>query len=144
MNTPQWVAETIGWLQSHSQLASYGTAASAIAAVCTFLWKVAVDSKEAALKRFDKFQEMRKRTDEGTLSSTLDTIDGDCEPSIADLDLTRKEEVLAFYEEIAIMANSGLIGRRLAYYMFGYYAKKINESRAFWADGTVPSTHFSS
>ena len=42
-----------------------------------------------------------------------------------------KRKFLGFYEEIAIMVNSKLINEELAFYMFGYYAKKCNELDVF-------------
>ena len=41
---------------------------------------------------------------------------------------------LTFFEEIAILKNSGLLNSDLAYYMFGYYAAKCLESQNFWSD----------
>lgn len=46
----------------------------------------------------------------------------------------QKRAYLTFFEEIAILKNSGLINVDLAYYMFGYYATKCLESQNFWSN----------
>ena len=45
-----------------------------------------------------------------------------------------KRAYLTFFEEVALLTNSGLINRRLAYYMFGYYATRCLESNNFWSN----------
>jgi hypothetical protein len=133
---PQWVTDTINWLQIHSPLASYGTAASAIAAVCTFLWKVAVDSKEARLKRFDKYQEMAKRTDKPPLSTVIDALRKG-PAAVTALSKQNKEDYMAFLEEVAVMKNSQLIRAEVAFYMFGGDAIASKNSPEF-RDGFKP------
>jgi hypothetical protein len=44
-----------------------------------------------------------------------------------------KRDLLGFFEEIALMMNSGLIRNEVAHYMFGYYAIKCWESKYFWS-----------
>lgn len=46
----------------------------------------------------------------------------------------QKRAYLTFFEEIAILKNSGLVNPDLAYYMFGYYAVRCLESQNFWYD----------
>ena len=41
-----------------------------------------------------------------------------------ELDLDEKRRILGFYEEFAILINSGLLDKKSAFYMFGYYAVK--------------------
>ena len=45
-----------------------------------------------------------------------------------------KRDYLGFFEEIALMVNSGIIRIELAHYMFGYYAIRCWESDCFWGD----------
>lgn len=42
-----------------------------------------------------------------------------------------KRELLGFFEEIALMLNSGFVRPEVARYMFGYYAMKCYESKNF-------------
>ena len=45
-----------------------------------------------------------------------------------------KRAYLTFFEEIAILKNTGLFKSDLTYYMYGYYATKCLESSHFWAN----------
>ncbi|MGY4532070.1 high-affinity Fe2+/Pb2+ permease [Pseudomonas sp. TE3786] len=54
--------------------------------------------------------------------------------ALISIEFEEKRAYLTFFEEIAVLKNSGLISADLAYYMFGYYATKCLESENFWAD----------
>ncbi len=41
---------------------------------------------------------------------------------------------LGYYEEIALLVNSGVLKPEIAHYMFSYYAKLCWESNDFWHD----------
>jgi len=56
------------------------------------------------------------------------------DPSLASHSFEDKRAYLTFFEEVAVLKNSGLINPLLAYYMFGYYATKCLESENFWKD----------
>jgi len=45
-----------------------------------------------------------------------------------------KLSYLVIFDEIALMMNSGLIKKDVAYYMFGYFAITCWENDAFWED----------
>lgn len=45
-----------------------------------------------------------------------------------------KRSLVGFFEEIALMMNSGLLKPRIAHYMFGYYAIACWKSEAFWSN----------
>jgi hypothetical protein len=54
-------------------------------------------------------------------------------PQLKDVGFEEKRAYLTFFEEIAVLKNSRLMNRDLAYYMFGYYATKCLESENFWS-----------
>ena len=83
-------------------------------------------SRKARLERFNKFEEMRKRADDGELGAALSKLDSSEEFTGDEVDL-----VMGFYEEIALMFNSRLISPAVAYYMFGYWIIKSSKSREF-------------
>jgi hypothetical protein len=84
------------------------------------------------LKRFDKFQEMRRRTDDPPLSRVFNAIEeGDVE-AIKALNRFDKEDFLAFYEELALMEASGLIRTEVAFQMFGFWILEAERQSAFW------------
>jgi len=41
---------------------------------------------------------------------------------------------VGFFEEVALMVNSGLIKIEVAHYMFGYYAIRCWDNDYFWSD----------
>ncbi|MBB3103811.1 hypothetical protein [Azomonas macrocytogenes] len=53
---------------------------------------------------------------------------------LKDIAFEDKRAYLTFFEEIAVLKNSGLINPDLTYYMFGYYATQCLESKNFWLD----------
>ncbi len=56
------------------------------------------------------------------------------EPALATHSFEEKRAYLTFFEEIAVLKNSGLLNATLTYYMFGYYATKCLESDNFWSN----------
>ena len=61
-------------------------------------------------------------------------------PELKDIPLKDKRNLLGFFEEIALMVNSGLIKKEVAHYMFGPYVCRCWESKHFWInmDGAGP------
>lgn len=43
-----------------------------------------------------------------------------------------KRDYLGLFEEVALAVNSGLVGFKVAHYMFGYYATLCHDSEPFW------------
>ncbi len=90
--------------------------------------------KQGAVKRAELFLEMRdKYTKFFYLFDMLDHQDTDegCNKLRA-LQFEEKLRFLGFYEELALMIESGLIRRGVAHYMFGYYAIVCWKSDHFW------------
>lgn len=54
--------------------------------------------------------------------------------ALKEMGFEKKRAYLTFFEEIAVLKNSGLINGNLAYYMFGYYAVRCLESENFWVN----------
>jgi hypothetical protein len=53
---------------------------------------------------------------------------------LATIGFEEKRAYLTFFEELALLHNSGLIRADVIYYMFGYYAVKCLDSENFWSD----------
>ena len=51
---------------------------------------------------------------------------------LAGVDRDDRRAYLTFFEEIALLRNSGLIRNDVARYMYGYYAIRCLDSEAFW------------
>jgi hypothetical protein len=87
---------------------------------------------QGAQKRAEQFMTMQKRFRDNPafreLSSLIET-DAIALQTVAFKD---KRDFLAFFEEIALMMNTGIIRESVAHYMFGYYAIRCWESGHFW------------
>lgn len=129
---PEWsvkfLTETIKDLLNPAKLAA---ALGAVIVASKWLFEY---TRKVRLERFIKYEEMRKRTDRGVLSQALDKLDesGTLGSSVYFTD-EEVDSVTEFYEEIALMYNSGLIRLSVAYYMFGYYLIKSGSSPEFKA-----------
>jgi hypothetical protein len=114
------------------------SAASAPVAVLTFvvgvvtLIKAIVEyNRQNAAKRFEIFQGMNKRFDDGNFMKIREYLDND-DPELEKFDYTSKHNFLGFFEELAISVNSKVMSIEVAYYMFGYYAIRCYSSIHFW------------
>ena len=60
----------------------------------------------------------------------------DKEPNseLKEVPFEHKRSLLGVFEEVALMMNSGLIKKEVAYYMFGYYAIRCWQSDNFWGN----------
>ncbi|AXF86261.1 hypothetical protein DTO96_102007 [Ephemeroptericola cinctiostellae] len=56
------------------------------------------------------------------------------EEKLKEIPIEEKRAYLTFFEEVAVLRNTGLIKPDLAYYMYGYYATKCLESSNFWTN----------
>jgi hypothetical protein len=64
----------------------------------------------------------RRLFDDPVLASVLRLIDGDPVELRKDALWDSKRKFLTFFEELALLVNSGHVDKHVAYYMFGYYA----------------------
>jgi|HubBroStandDraft_3_1064219.scaffolds.fasta_scaffold174203_2 hypothetical protein len=124
---------------SFSDIVHYAPGISAIVATATFLVGIVAFIKtlmeytqQNSMKRFEKFQEMRKRYKEDPVLREICTLLEDDSERLRDMPFKQKLIFLGFYEEIALMHNSGLLRPSIAHYMFGYYAIRCYQSKNFW------------
>ena len=114
----------------------------AVIALITLVKAVIEYAHQGAQKRAEYFLEMRKRLKENTsfreICALLETDD----PNLQAVPFKEKRDLLGFFEEVALMVNSGLIRREVAHYMFGYYAIRCWESDHFWSDVNRGSTYW--
>ena len=109
--------------------------AGVVVAVITLMKGVYEYTKQAAQNRAEHFIQMRDRYDGFLDVCTLLEQDGGSGPAheeLCRLPFDKKRDFLGFYEEIALMMQSGLIKKQVAHYMFGYYAIRCWDSAAFW------------
>lgn len=78
----------------------------------------------AALKRTEFFLAQHRRLfDNPELYSILCLIDSDHADLALEENWDKKRKLLTFFEEIALLVNSGQINKDVAIYMFGYYIR---------------------
>jgi len=85
-------------------------------------------------KRAEHFLQMRRRFKENEVFKELCSLLDRDEQALANMPFKDKRDLLGFFEEVAIMVNSGLIRKEVAHYMFGYYAIRCGDSRNFWSN----------
>jgi hypothetical protein len=56
------------------------------------------------------------------------------DPALREMPFKAKRDFLGFFEEIALMVNTGLMRKNVAHHMFGYYALRSSNSKNFWSD----------
>ena len=100
-------------------------------------------TRQLAQKRSEQYAEMRKRFRESKVISKLIGMLETNDSKLAGGSWSEKVELLGFYKDIALMVNSGIIKRNVAFYMFGYYALRCWESEYFWNDVNRDSPYWS-
>ena len=111
---------------------TYAPALSAIAAALAFIKGVIEYRKQNSLKRFEEFMEMRAIFRSPEIYNISLLIEKD-DTELKKLPLKDRYAYLGFYEQVAIMLNSGILRRDIAHYMFGYFAVRCLESKNFWS-----------
>jgi len=74
---------------------------------------------------------MERFNDDERFLKIRNLLDRGDEDAIRQLPQGERREFLGFVEEVAILTNSKLIPREIAYYMFSYYPLKAAESPVF-------------
>ena len=85
-----------------------------------------------AMARANKFFEMSRYIKEHEVFVRIFGMIEVDSPELAQLPYTEKLLFLGFYEEVAILVNSGLMKKHVAHYMFAYYAIRCWKSDHFW------------
>jgi hypothetical protein len=92
--------------------------------------------KQGTLKRAELFFQMEERYAKFLyLFDMLDHQDDEkIRKQLESLSFEKKLDFLGFYEQLAMMVESGLIRRKVAHYMYGYYAIACLDSDDFWKE----------
>lgn len=122
------------------RLGDFGIAFALVAVFFPFLNTLRAYNRNSRLQRAKHFNELNDRfLSDSNISNICRCLIED-DPELLSVHYDHKAKFLRFYEEIAIARNSRLINRRLAHYMFGFYAIKCVESTHFWdfnEEGTI-------
>lgn len=122
-------------LQSQSSSIDFKDIASfilALVGLITLIFGLFQYKKGLLQKRSEQFLRMRERyVDNPEFQELFLLLETDDE-RLRNLPYKIKLKFLGFYEELALMVNSGLIKKEVAFYMFAYHAIRIWESNNFW------------
>ena len=104
----------------------------------TFLYGAREYHRQGRQKRAETFFRWNKWFDSeegfGSLidgESILQYVERD-DKRLSEVSWHQREKLIAFFEEIALAVNSGLLDPDVATYMFGYYTLKVKRSEHFW------------
>ena len=82
--------------------------------------------------RANQLIHMRRRfLEEKSFQEILTLIHDSC-PDVSKTSIQNRRNLVGYFEEVALMMNSGLIRPEVAHYMFGYYVLLIDKCEKFW------------
>jgi len=85
-------------------------------------------------KRSELYESYRKKLKENkSISDVVEALETD-NGNLKEMPRINKYAFLGFYEDIALLVNTGLIKPEIAHYMFGYYAIECWKNDEFWND----------
>lgn len=116
-------------------LKNWATIIGVIVTIFVFFKGILEYSHQNAMRRLELFQSMRKRFEESApIQRVREALESEKEDSLAALSKKDKVDFLAFYEDLALMVDSGLMRSEIAQYWFSFYILMANDEQGFWAD----------
>jgi hypothetical protein len=117
-----------------SDLKDIAIISGTIVAILTLIKAVLEYTKQNAQKRAEHYTHLREEfKKDGRFGDIFDKLE-DGAPELASLKFEKKQDIIGFYEDIALAVNSGLLKKEVAHYMFAYYALRCWDSENFWKD----------
>jgi hypothetical protein len=103
-----------------------------VVALTSLLSGVGEFMRQGRQRRSENLVHMRRRfLETPKFAHILELLQTDSE-ELAGLPIQERRNFAAFFEEVALMVNSGMIRRDVAHYMFGYYTLLVSQSQTFW------------
>ena len=112
-------------------IAISGTSVVAIFTLIKGYSEYKLTTKQRRIELYEIYR--RKLKEDETIRSVVDALEND-NRNIVEISRIDKYMFLGFYEDIALLMNTGLIKPEIAHYMFGYYAMRCWENESFWND----------
>jgi hypothetical protein len=117
-------------------------AAVALVALLTLAKGLFEYMRQGAQKEADRFIEMRERfKGNQTFSDICLKLEGH-DKELEDTPYADKRDFLGFFQELALLVNSGFMPKEIAHYMFAYYARLCWHSDGFWDGINKYSPHW--
>lgn len=101
-------------------------------ALVTFMTGTWQFMRQARYTRVQNFLELRRRFLEDPVFRDLLNRLAVNDPTLAEAPIQDRRNLVGFFEEIALLINSGVLRPLVANYMFGYYVALIGRSDPFW------------
>ncbi len=106
----------------------------ALLAFVTLMKGVLEYIRQGAQKRAELFMSMQKRLVESSSLNNITELLETGDELLSTVPIKDKSSFLRFFEEVALMIQSGLLKKDVAHYMFGYYAIRCWDSDLFWTN----------
>ncbi|MBX3095809.1 MAG: hypothetical protein KF812_03010 [Fimbriimonadaceae bacterium] len=113
-----------------------------LVAFITFATGVVQYVRQTRIQRIQNFVEMRRRFLEDTTFRNLLNLLATDDPALAGAQVQDRRNLVGFFEEIALMVNSGALSIQVAHYMFGYYVALVDRSENFWVNLDKPGVYW--
>lgn len=109
------------------------SAIGVVVAIITIALKALFEyRKQGVTQRSEMFLKMRSRLrEDASFKNICQLLETDDE-GLRKVPLVEKDRFIGFFEELALMRNSGLINDHVTLYMFGYFAVRCINSKNFW------------
>lgn len=112
-----------------------------VVAALTLIKAVFEYTKQNAQKRAEHYTHLREEfKKEGRFGDIFEKLEDDAQ-ELATLTFEKKQDLIGFYEDIALAVNSGLLKKEVAHYMFAYYSLRCWDSKNFW-QGLNRDSHY--
>src|ERR1051325_4384779 len=76
--------------------------------------------KQGAHKRIELYLDVRRKFDDNPIFSEIRRLLDENDPKVADISFKDRSDYAAYFEEIALLENTGVIKPNVAFYMFGW------------------------
>lgn len=106
--------------------------AGGIVAFVTFISGALEFARQGRQASATHFVDMRRRFLETPLFRDISNLLATDDPALLNIAIQDRRNYGAFFEEVALVMNSGIIKREVAHYMFGYYVLLTARSANFW------------
>ena len=102
------------------------------AALFTFIRSTAEYVRQGTQKRIELYLDIRKKFDANSKFTEIRNLLDKEDRAITKISLKERQDYAAYFEEVAILMNSGVLKPDVAFYMFSYEAIQCWESELFW------------
>lgn len=137
-NLAQWVKSIIDWIPTIYSTPNHVQAT--VQAVVAFFaifggWFTYTKyRKEHQLKRAEFFLSLRKELNDSPAFQKISPLLHWNSMELRNTPRSEKQYLLLFYEQVALLVNSGLMSKETAHYMFGYDIIRIARCPNFWVE----------